>query len=80
MPLPSAFLSNFSENQKHHYHHQQQCHPNGAAATSDAVVVASNATTITNNNNTTISEIFYSMTNSYEVLEFFGRGTFGQVV
>ena len=80
MPLPSAFLSNFSENQKHHYHHQQQCHPNGAAATSDAVVVASNATTITNNNNTTISEIFYSMTNSYEVLEFLGRGTFGQVV
>jgi hypothetical protein len=27
-----------------------------------------------------LHEIFYSMTNSYEVLEFLGRGTFGQVV
>jgi homeodomain interacting protein kinase len=45
-------------------------------------------TTTTNNNNSNnegdyqlvLHEVFHSMTNSYEVLEFLGRGTFGQVV
>jgi serine/threonine protein kinase len=42
--------------------------------------------TNSNNNNNegdyqlVLNEIFYSLTNSYEVLEFLGRGTFGQVV
>jgi homeodomain interacting protein kinase len=60
---------------------------NATTATSNA---NNNTTTTTTNNNSSganegdyqlvLHEIFYSMTNSYEVLEFLGRGTFGQVV
>ena len=58
----------------------------------NATTNATNASNNNNNNNNNSSganegdyqlvlhEIFYSMTNSYEVLEFLGRGTFGQVV
>jgi homeodomain interacting protein kinase len=61
-----------------------------AAAAANTTVASKNAynnNTNNNNNNNNegdyqlvLHEIFYSMTNSYEVLEFLGRGTFGQVV
>ena len=56
-----------------------------AAATATAIVTATTGPTTSNNNNDgdyqlVQNEVLYSMTNSYEVLEYLGRGTFGQVV
>ena len=59
-----------------------------AAATASGVTTTTTTTTSTTNNcnpndgdyQLVQNEVLYSMTNSYEVLEYLGRGTFGQVV
>ena len=65
--------------------------PRLCSRVSSCGVSVTTATTTTNSKNTSSSggegdyqlvqhEVLYSMTNAYEVLEFLGRGTFGQVV
>ena len=55
-----------------------------AVATASTTTTTATATSSSNNNDGDYqlvqNEVLYSMTNSYEVLEYLGRGTFGQVV
>ena len=51
----------------------------GAAATTTTVTTKSSSSSGEGDNQLDQHEILCSMTNSYEVLEFLGRGTFGQV-
>ncbi|XP_074659848.1 homeodomain-interacting protein kinase 2-like [Tubulanus polymorphus] len=64
-----------------HHHHQSN---NEAASTTKVAATTTSKNSSSSNNEGDYQlvqhEVLYSMTSAYEVLEFLGRGTFGQVV
>lgn len=69
--------------QRHHYHHKHSSTTNGFKNSSNNTTHNSNKSSSSGSEGDyqlVQHEVLYSATHQYEVLEFLGRGTFGQVV
>lgn len=82
---PHKRTDHHHSSQRHHYHHKHSSTTNGFKG---ATTTSTTAPTTTKGSSSGSEgdyqlvqhEVLYSTTNQYEVLEFLGRGTFGQVV
>lgn len=85
VPQKRSEHSHHHGSQRHHYHHKHSSTTNGFKNSSTTTNAAHNSNKSSSSGSEgdyqlVQHEVLYSATSQYEVLEFLGRGTFGQVV